>query len=251
MDYPADTRGYTDGVVLEYENPWLAARGAITAVSTEANGPEPRVQVAESRRLHLSRENTESIKGTPGRYGCYCSRTTRAPEITMQRSRRSRSAPTLRQCQRSLSSYGGKKGGVNINAEQELSRGLGAFLRASWNDGEYASWEFTEMDRSLSLGLSFDGGLWKRKDDGAGIAMVVNGISAAHRDFLQAGGLGFIVGDGRLTHYGPELITEWYYRVKVLPSLDATADYQIIGNPAYNNDRGPVNVFGLRVHVEF
>jgi high affinity Mn2+ porin len=30
-----------------------------------------------------------------------------------------------------------------------------------------------------------------------------------------------------------------------------TLDYQRIANPGYNADRGPVNVYGVRVYFEF
>jgi high affinity Mn2+ porin len=99
--------------------------------------------------------------------------------------------------------------------------------------------------------MNLMGSLWKRKDDNVGLAVSVNGISKAHQKFLNAGGYGFIIGDGRLTHYGTENILEAFYSFKVVSSIIATADYQLIGNPAYNEDRGPVNVFSGRVHVEF
>jgi high affinity Mn2+ porin len=150
-----------------------------------------------------------------------------------------------------LTSYGGSKAGFNVGFDQEITSSLGAFLRVSWNDGNSASWAFTEIDESLSFGMNLMGSLWKRKDDNVGLAVSVNGISKAHQKFLNAGGYGFIIGDGRLTHYGTENILEAFYSFKVVSSIIATADYQLIGNPAYNEDRGPVNVFSGRVHVEF
>ena len=147
--------------------------------------------------------------------------------------------------------FGGSKAGINISCDQEITSLLGSFLRLSWNDGTSASWAFTEIDESVSPGVNLSGSLWNRRNDNAGLALAINGISPAHRRFLEAGGLGFLIGDGKLTHYGTENILEAYYQTRIVASIYATADYQLIVNPAYNEDRGPVNVFSGRVHVEF
>ena len=146
--------------------------------------------------------------------------------------------------------YGGVKYGFGINAEQELSVTIGAFLKASWNDGKTATWAFTEIDRTVSAGIQIKGGGWKRKNDNIGIAQVINGISKDHQAFLKAGLYGFIIGDGALS-YGNEAITEIYYKAQVTSSLFISADYQFVNHPAYNKDRGPVNVFAIRGHIEF
>jgi high affinity Mn2+ porin len=142
------------------------------------------------------------------------------------------------------------KYGFGLSAEQELLPGLGAFGRLGWNDGHTESWAFTEIDRTASLGLSLRGDRWHRPDDVVAIAALVNGISKDHRDYLAAGGLGFLLGDGRL-HYGYEEIAEAYYLIKLADHVFVSADLQFIENPGYNRDRGPVTVGGLRVHVEF
>ena len=147
--------------------------------------------------------------------------------------------------------YGQVKYGFGLNAEQQLTHSLGAFCRIGYNDGQTATWAFTEIDRSFSAGLSLNGEGWKRKDDNAGLALMVNGISAAHRDYLAAGGYGFIIGDGKLTNYQTENIIEAYYSARINPFLFVSADYQLVQHPAYNADRGPVNLFALRAHVEF
>jgi high affinity Mn2+ porin len=84
-----------------------------------------------------------------------------------------------------------------------------------------------------------------------GTAFVVNNISTAQKDYLAAGFLGVLVGDGRLTNAGPEQVWETNYVYAVRAGVDVTADYQLINHPAYNVDRGPVHVFGLRLHVQF
>jgi high affinity Mn2+ porin len=68
---------------------------------------------------------------------------------------------------------------------------------------------------------------------------------------LAAGGLGILVGDGRLPHPAPEQIMEAYYSIGLYEFLHVSADYQYIQHPAFNADRGPVSVFAVRVHAQF
>ena len=142
------------------------------------------------------------------------------------------------------------KYGFGLSMEQAVAPDLGLFARAGWNDGHTESWAFTEIDRTAALGLSLKGGRWGRPDDVVGLAAVINGLSKNHRDYLAAGGLGFLLGDGRL-HYAPEQIGELYYLIKVADHVFVTPDFQVINHPAYNRDRGPILVGGLRVHAEF
>ena len=143
------------------------------------------------------------------------------------------------------------KYGFGLSAEQEISDGIGIFGRIGWSDGHTETWEFTEIDRTFSLGISFSGKRWHRPDDVFGIAGIINGLAKDHRDYLGAGGNGFIIGDGKLPHYAPEQIIEAYYLLKVADHVFLTPDVQFINHPAYNADRGPVFVWGLRAHVEF
>jgi high affinity Mn2+ porin len=151
----------------------------------------------------------------------------------------------------SVAGSGKTKLGFGINIEHELSKNLGIFFRAGWNDGRNETWVFTEIDQTLTAGFSIDGVAWSRKDDHFGFAQIVNGLSHDHRNYLQAGGYGFIIGDGKL-NYGLECISELYYSFVLKNShMAISPDYQLILNPAYNKDRGPVHVFGLRMHIEF
>jgi high affinity Mn2+ porin len=99
--------------------------------------------------------------------------------------------------------------------------------------------------------LSFDGKAWGRDGDRIGAAMVVNAITREHQLYLDAGGIGVLVGDGKLPHPGPEAIGEFWYDWEPLKPIDLSFDYQIVGNPAYNRDRGPAHVFALRLHGQF
>jgi hypothetical protein len=85
---------------------------------------------------------------------------------------------------------------------------------------------------------------WGRDDDTFGIAGVINGISGVHQAYLNAGGLGILVGDGQLSNPGSEKIIETYYSFPVF-AAKVTLDYKLIVNPAYNRDRGPASVLVL------
>ena len=146
--------------------------------------------------------------------------------------------------------YGNNKYGFAINGEQNFTKDIGCFFRASWNDGNNETWAFTEIDRSVSAGLSMTGMRWKRDHDNIGIAYVTSGLSNPHRDYLKAGGKGFMLGDGKL-NYAWEHLTELFYSAEVIKNhFYITGAYQLLVNPGYNQDRaGPVNVFSLRIHT--
>jgi high affinity Mn2+ porin len=141
--------------------------------------------------------------------------------------------------------------GIGVNLEQQLSAELGMFARVGKAGGEVEPYEFTDIDRTISAGFSLKGKRWDRGDDAVGIAAIVNGISAARQQYLNAGGLGVLVGDGKLPHPGSEQILETYYRLAAVPWAQLTLDYQYVVNPAYNTDRGPVSIFAVRVHAQF
>ena len=142
------------------------------------------------------------------------------------------------------------RGGISMNLEQQLIPNVGLFVRAGVADGSKEPYEFTDVDRTVAAGLSISGKQWGRDNDTFGIAGVVNGISGVHQAFLNAGGLGILVGDGKLPNPGSEKIFETYYSFPVF-STKVTLDYQLIANPAYNRDRGPVSVLSFRVHSQY
>jgi len=143
------------------------------------------------------------------------------------------------------------RGGVSMNIEQEITSDLGAFVRAGWADGNIEPYAFTDIDRTVAGGISLSGKQWGRPDDTVGLAGVVNGISAQHAAFLNDGGLGIVVGDGQLPNPGLETIIEAYYSYALTKSTRVSADYQLVVNPAYATERGPVNVFAGRFHTAF
>ena len=141
--------------------------------------------------------------------------------------------------------------GVSLNLEQQVTETVGVFARAGWADGNVEPWDFTDIDRTVSGGVSISGKLWNRQDDTIGIAGVVNGISAVHEAYLNAGGLGILAGDGQLPNPGPEGIVEAYYSYAITSATKVSFDYQFIANPGYATERGPVNVFAGRFHTAF
>jgi high affinity Mn2+ porin len=141
--------------------------------------------------------------------------------------------------------------GADLNIEQQLWKDLGLFVRVGKAAGNVETYEFTDIDRSVAAGLSLEGSRWSRIHDTVGLAGIVNNISAARQRFLNAGGLGILVGDGQLPHPGPEQILETYYDAEVLPHTQLTFDYQWVDHPAYNRDRGPASIFAVRLHAQF
>jgi high affinity Mn2+ porin len=147
---------------------------------------------------------------------------------------------------------GRHKFGFGINGELPLADNgdTGLFMRGGWNDGHTESFVFTEVDRTLSTGFQLSGVHWTRPNDRFAVAVVVNGLSSVHRQYLQLGGDGFVLGDGAL-NYGREQILEAYYNFAPIDHLTLSPDLQLIHNPGYNRDRGPARFVGLRAHLEF
>ena len=150
----------------------------------------------------------------------------------------------------SLRSYRDRTG-VSLNLEQQLTDTMGMFARAGWADGDIEPWDFTDVDRTISGGVSINGKNWGRPDDTIGVAGIINGLAPNHQAYFAAGGLGILIGDGALPNYRLEQIVEAYYSYAFTDSTKVTFDYQFIANPGYNADRGPVNVFAGRFHTQF
>jgi hypothetical protein len=148
------------------------------------------------------------------------------------------------------------KYGLGVNIEQAINPSLGFFFRGMKADGKTETYAFTEADGSISTGLVFKGGLWGRAEDAVGVAFMRNTLSPERRGFLAAGGMSYFIGDASASsmtslNYKPEQILEAFYSFQISRGTWLTTDYQRIQNPAYNADRGPVNVYALRFHAEF
>jgi high affinity Mn2+ porin len=250
-DYAANTRGYTDGALVEYDDHGWSVRFAETLMPKVANGIHLDADVARARAENLEfelrkgflrhREGTVRVlsyvnHADMGNYrqaiDNFLNGLSSEPDIVATRKQ------------------GRKKYGFGLNFEQELTSWLGVFGRAGWSDGRNESFAYTEIDRTGEIGEYFDGKLWRRKKDRAGTVFEASGLSADHRTYLADGGLGFLLGDGALT-YGREKIFEAYYTGHLWRGFFASFDVQHINNPGYNQARGPVVVPGVRLHVEF
>ena len=253
-DYPANTRGYTYGIVTELIKPKWAIRLSSVAVPKIANAPQMEYNITKAHSETIEFERKIVLNKKPGDIRFTISDThSRAPSYAEGLKAIEDNDTYLLNVISGKAEgdvYGGKKFGLGFSADQELNNEIGIFMRAGWNDGKDVTWAFTEIDQTLSEGISLKGIRWNRPTDVFAIASVINGISAPHRDFLAAGGYGFIIGDGKL-NYGHEGIIECYYNAFLSTYLWLTLDYQFVNNPAYNKDRGPVNVFAVRGHVAF
>ncbi|WP_299511882.1 carbohydrate porin [Mucilaginibacter sp.] len=247
-DYPANTRGYALGINAELGQPDWTLRFAFTMSTTEANGSVWDQKIGKANTQTLEFEKRYTINGLKGTVRLLGFRNNGKMGNYNQALALSPGAPNVDTTQ----AYGRHKYGFGINADQYLSKDFGIFAKASYNDGRTQTWYFTEIDRSISFGAQLSGNvLWNRKDDQLGLAFIGNGLSAPHRNYLAAGGYGFLIGDGKL-NYSTEMIAELYYKLNAYQNkFFLTPDYQFIINPAYNKDRGPVNVFSIRAHVEF
>jgi high affinity Mn2+ porin len=247
FDYAADAWGYTIGSAIEwYTGPWTL-RGGLFDLSIAPNqtaldsrfGQFQWVGEIERRYAVLGQPGKVAVTGflTRGRMGSF--------EDAILEAAINGGAADIAQV-RSYSS----RGGISINLEQQLVENVGFFARAGWADGHKEPYEFTDIDRTVAAGFSISGKQWGRGEDTLGIAGVVNGISNVHQAFLNAGGLGILVGDGQLPHPGNEAILETYYSFPWF-AAKLTLDYQLVVNPAYNRDRGPASVFGVRLHTQY
>jgi high affinity Mn2+ porin len=248
FDYAADAWGYTVGAAVEwYQGSWTT-RAGVFDLSNIPNSAHLEPAFHEFQG-DLELEHRHAIDGRSGRVlvTVFDSRgrmglLNQAVELA-----ESTSSPVDIAAVRAYRS----RAGVSLGVEQQISADLGAFFRAGKAAGNVEAYEFTDIDRTLAAGLSLQGSRWHRSDDTVGVAAMNNGISGAREAYLNAGGLGILVGDGQLPHPGPEQIIETYYSAAVLKFAHLSLDYQWINHPAYNRDRGPVSVLAVRLHAQF
>ncbi len=257
FDYAGDGWGYTYGAAAEYYfNRWTIRGGVFDlsvtpaggALNALAYGVDPTFDqfqmVGEIEERHELWGQPGKIKITGfvgrGRAGEYdealdlAAATGIDPSLALADTRHYDSRP-----------------GVSVNLEQQVSENVGVFARAGWANGQIEPWDFTDVDGTVEAGVSVSGKPWGRPDDTWGLAGVINEISAAHEAYLDAGGLGILVGDGMLPNASTEKIIETYYNYALTPSTKLGLDYQFIADPGYNTQRGPANFFAARVHWQF
>jgi high affinity Mn2+ porin len=245
FDYSADKVGLTYGATAELNQKQWALRGGYFLMQAVSNSNSFDTRVFERGTYVLELETRYSLFSQPGKL-----RTIAWLNSAFSGSYRETLDNPAFDLDIAQTRRGRIKYGYVINLEQALSDEVGLFGRWSWNDGKTEIMAFTDIDASLSLGLSLKGAKWGRPDDVIGIGGAINALSRDHRDFIAAGGLGILIGDGQL-NYRRERILETYYAYALNKQLTLTADYQLVTNPAYNADRGPVHIFSGRLHGEF
>ena len=250
-DYAADTRGYTYGALAEYHDKSWSVRYGLMLMPTVANGISLDWSAKRARGEQAEEEFRHSLvkdrKGTTrlleywnhahmGVYReaveAYLDGADPTPKITLHEH------------------FGAVKYGFGLNSEQEITDHLRVFGRFGWNEGQHESFAYTETDQTFLLGGDYKGDQWGRSEDKLGLAFVTNAIKRDHQNYLALGGLGFILGDGRL-NYAREDILEGYYDAHAWRGLYFALQQFYIAHPGYNQDRGPLYVGGARAHIDF
>lgn len=243
-DYAADTRGYSWGLTIALEGGPVAFRLGTYAMPSVANGPD---FDHDFRRAHAENAEVEWIfdreaKGivrllawvNHARMGDYeesiASAAQGIPDVSATRQ------------------PGRHKWGLGLNAQRAIGENWGVLLRLGWNDAKTETFAYTEIDRTASVGISPSGELWKRPGDRAFVAFVASELSGLHRRYLEAGGLGFQLGDGRL-RYASEQALEIHYNAAITRKASLALDVQRLFHPGFNADRGPIWIYGLRLHL--
>jgi high affinity Mn2+ porin len=260
FDYAGDAWGYTYGAAAEWYQGRLTLRGGVFDLSASPAGGGNNAQsygldpTFHQFQLVGEIEERHELWGQPGKLTItgFLSRGN-AGSFQNAISLSQQPGPFFGNATGALAAVRvyQSRPGVSLNLEQQINDTVGLFARAGWADGEVEPWDFTDIDRTVSGGISIAGKQWDRPDDTIGIAGVVNGIASVHQAYFNAGGLGILIGDGQLPNYGLEQIVEAYYSYAIASWMKVSFDYQFIANPAYNANRGPVNVFAGRLHSQF
>lgn len=248
-DYAANTPGYTYGAYFEFvDNAW-SLRFAEALMTRNPNGRYLSLRIGTSRAENaevgwayspstngkvrvLGFVNEAPMGSFANAIAAWHAGVTPAPDVNAVRQ------------------VGAHEYGFGLNWQQGLPLGFGLFARAGWDNGKFESYSFTEVNNTFEGGIQIPGKLWHRPRDHAGAVFVSNGISRLHQEYLADGGVGFMLGDGALT-YGREQIFEAYYNLKLPLGFSFGPDIQYVTNPGYNQVRGPVTVFGMRMHIHF
>jgi high affinity Mn2+ porin len=253
-DFPANLPGFTQGVMVEYNRADFAVRAAYTQVPKEPSSDvlDPRVFERAGAVIEFEERHTLPLLDQPGRLrlGLFSNVGNTAnfrQVVALTQSGAFADINTAAAATREPR----RKSGAYLNLEQALTADLGLFARASVNDGRNESLSFTDIDGSVSGGLSLKGTAWGRPQDTIGLGAAANRISPSHRAYFANGGLGLLIGDGRLDRYAPERAVEVYYALNLTKAVTMSFDYQHVENPAYNRDRGPADFIGTRLHTDF
>jgi high affinity Mn2+ porin len=255
-DYAADTRGYTYAAVAEYDDKAWSARYALALMPTVANGIDLDWDLRRASGQNWEFELRKSLLGSllPAERKGIVRVLSYVNHAHMGLYRDANKAFLAGEGTRPViqdhETFGAVKYGFTLNAEQELTPDLRAFTRFGWNEGQHESFAYSEVDQTVAFGGDYSGRAWSRPYDKFGLAFVSNAIKKDHQDYLKLGGLGFLLGDGKL-NYAREDIVEGYYNLHTWRGVFYALDLQYIDHPGYNQDRGPVLVESVRMHVDF
>lgn len=248
FDYAAESWGFTYGGAVEWTQSWWTLRQGVFSMSRKPNDKYLDPDFRQFQAVSEAEERHE-IFGQPGKvkalfFVTSANQGSYADAVAL--AARTGATPDTNQVVRHQLRPGG-----GLNVEQQVTPELGAFLRASMNDGTIGEFDFTDINQSLGGGLSLKGGRWGRPDDTVGVGGEINAISNQARAYFAAGGMGGLVGDGQLPAYKPEQIIEAYYKIAFVPGVPLTLDYQRVVNPGYDAARGPIDFYAFRFHAEY
>jgi len=246
FDYPADALGYEEGATIELNQKGWALRYGWFTIPARGNQNATDGHYLEAWDQVLELEERYTLFGHPGKLrllgylerahaGSYRA-VTDEPSLNLDITETRRYRLTE---------------GFVVNIEQEITPDLGAFFRLGVHNPNYEAWAFSDASRSVEAGLSLKGTAWRRPNDTVGLANMAAGTGHAAQEYFNEGGLGILAGDGKLPHYGWENVVEFYYNFEVHKGVNVTFDYQFAVNPAFNEDRGPINILGARIDLKF
>jgi high affinity Mn2+ porin len=243
-DYPANSLGYITGFAAELTQPNWTARYGFFQEPRVQNGMAINENCLKAWGMVTEFERRFVVHGHPGAVRLLAF-LNRVDSGTYADALDSPVRPAIVTAHNYCLNYG-----FCLNTEYELTKGVGAFARLGWNDGQTPDWSYADVQKTASAGVSVNGNFWRRPNDTVGLAGIVNGISRVQQQYFADGGLGILAGDGTL-NYGLEQTLETYYKFQIWKTINTTADYQYVMNPGYNKDRGPVSVLSIRMHLEF
>jgi len=256
-DYAANTRGYTDAAVAEYVDDAFTARYGIAAMPVVANGEDLQLEFRRANGQNVEFELRHGpgafVKSMAQRRGVvrllgYVNHANMGDYREQNIKFIEHLTPTPDITAHPLQST--VKYGVGLNMEQEVSDNARVYGRFGWNEGQHESFAYTEVDQTFAVGADYVGKSWGRPEDKAGLTLATNAIKRDHQAYLKLGGLGFLLGDGNL-NYAREDILEGYYNLHTWRGVYYALDAQYIDHPGYNQDRGPLLVESVRMHVDF
>lgn len=245
--YAADSKGFTFGGVVEwYQDNWIF-KGARLALPLVPNTPKldysltkDYVDQIEVTKLHQVAGQQGAIRALAYRQLAYMANY----QDSLNESSKNKSTPEIVENRK----HGTSSWGYGFNFEQALNREIGVFGRWSWHPGTTET-QTLDISKSISVGTSIKGTYWSKPDDTFGVGYAINSISSSEINYLKQGGMTAFIGDGNI-NYKPETVFESYYNTPLNKQTNLTFDFQKIANPAYNSSRGPINIWGLRLHFE-